>query len=144
MKRSNNVTFTYKTATQRVMPHTCFIRYTKTTLIGTTKAAFVVQSHQMKLDSHRYRSYGLKQVICTMLVLFAVLSAENVVVDKRKSVLMISSDEELNEKQIGPLDQYELISSFPSRYSTNKKTGKENLLFVYDNNLWVHCDFSDL
>lgn len=98
----------------------------------------------MKLYSHRYGSYGLKMVICTMLVLFAVLSAESVVVDKRKSVLMISSDEELNEKQIGPLDQYELINSFPSRYSTNKKTGKENLLFVYDNNLWVHCDFPNL
>ena len=133
-----------KTATQRVNPQSGYIKYTKTTLIGTTTAAFVVQSHRMKLDCHRYRSYGLKRVICTMLVLFSVLSAENVVVDKRKSVLMISSDEELNEKQIGPLDQYELISSFPSRYSTNKKTGKENLLFVYDNNLWVHCDYSDL
>lgn len=72
-----------------------------------------------------------------MVVLFSVLRAENVLVDNRKSVLMISSDEELNEKQIGPLDQYELINSFPSIFSTNKKTGKENLLFVYDNNLWV-------
>lgn len=133
-----------KTATYRVLSQSHFINNTKTTLIGTTKAAFVVQSHQMKLGSHQYRSYGLKKVICTMLVLFAVLSAESVVVDKRKSVLMISSDEELNEKQIGPLDQYELINSFPSRYSTNKKTGKENLLFVYDNNLWVHCDFPNL
>ena len=72
-----------------------------------------------------------------MVVLFSVLRAENVLVDNRKSVLMISRDEEMNEKQIGPLDQYELINSFPSIFSTNKKTGKENLLFVYDNNLWV-------
>ena len=98
----------------------------------------------MKLNRHLCCSYGLKKVICIMVVLFTVLSAESVVVDKRKSVMMISSDEELNEKQIGPLDQYELINSFPSRYSTNKKTGKENLLFVYDNNLWVHCDFPNL
>lgn len=91
----------------------------------------------MKLNSHQYSSYGLRKVICTMVVLFSVLRAENVLVDNRKSVLMISSDEELNEKQIGPLDQYELINSFPSIFSTNKKTGKENLLFVYDNNLWV-------
>ena len=45
---------------------------------------------------------------------------------------VISKDEELAQKTIGPLNQYELINSFPTMYSTERKRNSDNLLQFRD------------
>ena len=45
---------------------------------------------------------------------------------------VISKDEELTQKTIGPLNQYELINSFPTMYSTDRKRDSDNLLQICD------------
>ena len=69
-------------------------------------------------------------------VLFITLTANDVVIEERQSSVIISKDEELIQKPIGPLNKYELLNSFPSMYSTEAKKNEENLLQVYDSNLW--------
>ena len=49
-----------------------------------------------------------------------------------ESPLVISKDEELAQKVIGNLNQYELINSFPTIYSTDQKKHSDNLLQFCD------------
>lgn len=89
----------------------------------------------MGFRSNECSSTRIKMTLFVFFILCTVLRAESLVVERKKESTMISSNEELNEKQIGPMNQYELLNSFPSLFSTNKRIGKENLLLVYDSNM---------
>lgn len=45
---------------------------------------------------------------------------------------IISKDEELERKSIGPFNKYELINSFPTMYSTDREKKMESLPQIYD------------
>ena len=89
----------------------------------------------MGFRSSECSSTRIKMMLFVFFILCTVLRTESLVVERKKESTMISSNEELNEKQIGPMNQYELLNSFPSLFSTDKRIGKENLLLVYDCNM---------
>ena len=70
-----------------------------------------------------------------IIVLLGFVTANDVVIEERQNSVIISKDEELIRKPIGPLNKYELLNSFPSMYSTEFKKKENNLLQVYDSNL---------
>ena len=72
----------------------------------------------------------------SLVILFTTLKASDVVIEERESSTIISKDEELIRKSIGPLNKYELLNSFPSMYSTEVRKKGDNLLQVYDSNLY--------
>ena len=71
--------------------------------------------------------YTLLFMICTTLS-----NCMDMIFEDYESPLVISKDEELAQKVIGNLNQYELINSFPTIYSTDQKKQSDNLLQFCD------------
>lgn len=78
---------------------------------------------------------GIAKLLIRVAILCTVCFCSEIVVEKKETTFIISNDEELNLKPIGPLNKYELLNSFPSYFSTDKRKDHENLIQIYDTNL---------
>ena len=70
-------------------------------------------------------------------ILCTVCSADQVLTKTKPSPNVITKDDELNRKPIGPLNKYELLNSYPTLFSTSYKATNENLVQIYDSNLFL-------
>ena len=69
-------------------------------------------------------------------ILCTVCLCSEVVVESQQDAFIISDDEELRQKLFGPANKYELINSFPSYLSTEKKNRNVGLVQIYDSNMY--------
>ena len=67
--------------------------------------------------------------------LYSVCYGMEVVVERKQSTMVISDNEELHQKAIGPLNKYELLDSLQSYFKSDKKESSNNLILIYDSNL---------
>ena len=80
------------------------------------------------------RRNGVSFLYATILCTICLCS--EVVVERQENAFIISNDEELHQKLIGPFGKYELINSFPSYLSTEKKDRNAGLVQIYDSNMY--------
>ena len=70
-------------------------------------------------------------IICT------VSLAAQILANTKTAPCIITRDEEMMQKSIGPLNKYELLNSYPTIFSTRQERTNENLIQIYDSNLYI-------
>ena len=78
-------------------------------------------------------------VVMCMLVMFCCVipsRAVDVFIEDYDTSHIISKDEELERKSIGPFNKYELINSFSTMYSTDREKKMESLPQIYDYSMY--------
>ena len=78
---------------------------------------------------------GVVHFLEFFIILFSACYCMEVVVERKQPMLVISDNEELHQKLIGPLNKYELLDSFQSYLKPDKKESANNLILIYDSNL---------
>lgn len=68
-------------------------------------------------------------IICT------VSFAAQILAKTKTAPCVITRDEEMMQKPIGPFNKYELLNSYPTIFSTTHLRRDENLIQIYDSNL---------
>lgn len=91
----------------------------------------------MRVNNGNTGKKGIATFLIRVAILCTVCYCTEIVVENKEVTMVISKDEELNQKLIGPLNKYELLNSFPSYFSTDKKKKQHDLIRIYDSNLFV-------